>query len=109
MSKYVVTQAPEGQEPHWIVTTEEFGPTSPGFEFMLVSKADSELLAQILNSRPAYRWIAEVNDMDNEDLYQATLKIEDLKQEWLSEFSIKVLTYAPVGHGLLHADRNYPD
>ncbi|MBF6029656.1 hypothetical protein ICY20_18055 [Pseudomonas sp. P115] len=100
MSKYVVTQAPDGHEPHWIVKPSNFGPTAPGFEFMLDSESDSKLLAQMLNSRPAYQWVAEVNDMDHEELYQATLKIEDLKLEW-SKMGIKIVTYAPVGHGLL--------
>ena len=100
MSKYVVTQAPHGQEPHWIVKPSKFGPTEPGFEFMLDSEADSQLLAHLLNSRLAYKWVAEVNDMDHEELYQATLKIEDLKLEW-SEMGIKIVTFAPVGHGLL--------
>lgn len=108
MSKYVVTQAPEGQEPHWIVTTEEFGPTAPGFEFMLNNRPDADLLAQILNTRPAYSWIAEVNDMDGEELYQASRRIEDLKLEW-SEMGIKIVSYAPVGHGLLHATSHFPD
>lgn len=101
MNHYVVTAGPEGPGPHWIVTTTNVGPQAPGMEFMLASKSSAEFLAQLLNTRPAYKWIAEINDLDHDALYEASVRIYKLKPEW-ADMGIHIVDFAPVGHGLLH-------